>query len=137
MRLFRHKTSPSKPQQSADGRSSGESGMTLMEVMVAILILTIALLGLLSMGVVALDANSWSTESTRSTQLVQEKLEQLRTLPNPGSGTSVSADGVSLAWDVKNEGSYLRRVDVTATWKNMKNETETNSLTSYIMTDSL
>jgi prepilin-type N-terminal cleavage/methylation domain-containing protein len=113
-----------------------QSGLTLMEVLISMIIMSISLLLLLNMAMVALDGNDWSRKTTIATQLMQEKLEQLRTMDDPVSGTDTSM-GVTRSWTVTTAGDHLREVKVTATWYNIWAEMVTDSLTAFIKTDSL
>ncbi len=116
-----------------------QNGITILEVLIAMIILSISLLLLLNMAMVALDGNDWSNKTTIATQLMQEKLEQLRNIPNLSSSESGNdtASGVSRAWTVSDAGSHLRRVDVTVTWEDIKGDSSTSNMTSYVKTDSL
>jgi len=111
------------------------SGFTILEVMIAILILSMSLLLLLNMAMVALDGNDWSNQTTNATQLIQQKLEQLRTTANPAGGTDV-VDGVTRTWVISNAGDHLRRIDITVQWDDVKSRSHSNSITTYIRTDS-
>lgn len=109
-------------------------GFTLLEVMVSMIILTISLLLLLNMAMVALDGNQWSNNATASTQLIQEKLEQLRTDMILVSGID-SVNNIERSWSVTKVANHLRRVDITASWRNQRGDVLQNSMTAYIRTD--
>ena len=113
-----------------------QSGLTLLEVLIAMLIMSIALLLLLNMAMVALDGNDWSNKTTIATQLMQEKLEQLRNSSSPASGAD-TALAVSRRWVVSNAGSHLRQVAIYVTWENISANMVTDSLTTFIKTDSV
>jgi len=114
---------------------SNKSGFTILEVVIAMLILSMSLLLLLNMAMVALDGNDWSNKTTNATQLIQEKLEQLRSTTNPAGGNDV-VNGVARTWVVSNAGNHLRRIDITVQWDDVKSKPHTNSITTYIRTDS-
>ncbi|MFH1373642.1 MAG: prepilin-type N-terminal cleavage/methylation domain-containing protein [bacterium] len=113
-----------------------QSGLTLLEVLIAMLIMSIALLLLLNMAMVALDGNDWSNKTTIATQLMQEKLEQLRNSSSPASGADTTL-AVSRRWVVSNAGSHLRQVDIYATWEDISANWVTDSLSTFIKTNSL
>jgi type II secretion system protein I len=117
-------------------KCKSNSGLTLLEVLIAMVIMSISLLVLLNMAMVALDGNDWSNKTTIATQLMQQKLEQLRSMAVPTNGTD-TAMGVTREWRVTNAGSYLRKVDISVTWEDIRNNVKSNSLVSYIKTDSL
>jgi len=114
---------------------SNYSGFTILEVVIALLILSMSLLLLLNMAMVALDGNDWSHKTTNATQLIQEKLEQLRSTTNPAGGNDV-VNGVTRTWVVSNAGNHLRRIDISVQWQDVKAQAHTNSITTYIRTDS-
>jgi type II secretion system protein I len=118
------------------GKCNNNSGLTLLEVLISMVIMSISLLILLNMAMVALHGNDWSNKTTIATQVMQEKLEQLRSEISPASGSDTTS-GVVRQWTVSNAGSYLRKVDITVTWKDISSKVKTNSLVSYIKTDSL
>ena len=70
---------------------------------------------------------------------MQQKLEQMRNIPNLSVASSGydSADGVSRVWRVTDAGNHLRQVDVYVTWEDIKGNKKTNSITTYIKTDSI
>lgn len=109
-------------------------GFTLLEVMVSMIILTISLLLLLNMAMIALDGNQWSNNATASTQLIQEKLEQLRTDMILVSGID-TVSNIERSWRVTTVANHLRRVDITASWRNQRGDVLQNSMTAYIRTD--
>ena len=115
-----------------------QDGVTLLEVLVAMILTSFALMMLLNMAMIALDGNDWSNKTTMATQALQEKLEQIR-----GQGVAISQSGsdsvgdLLRSWTVSSAGSHLRRVDVTVTWTDIKSETHTDQLTTYVRTDSL
>jgi len=117
-------------------RMRNQNGLTLLEVLISMVILSISLLLLLNMAMVALDSNDWSNKATIATQLLQQKLEQLRNTTIPVSGADTS-NGVELNWTVSDVGSHLRQVDITATWEDIKSSPVTNSITTFIKTDSV
>jgi hypothetical protein len=94
-----------------------------------------SLLLLLNMAMVALDGNDWSNKTTNATQLIQQKLEQLRTTANPTDGNDV-VNGVTRTWVVSNAGNHLRRIDITIQWEDVRSQSHSNSITTYIRTDS-
>ena len=119
-----------------DSKLTNQSGLTLLEVMIAMVIMSISLLLLLNMAMVALDGNDWSNKTTIATQLMQEKLEQLRNSPTPGSGGD-TALGVVRNWTVTNAGSHLRQVGIDVTWEDIRGNMVTDSLSTFIKTDSV
>ena len=113
-----------------------QDGISLLEVLISMIILSLALLVLLNMGMVALDGNDWANRTTIATQAMQEKLEQLRSLQNPTSGAD-TIDGIEREWTVTPVSSHLRQVDVKVRWEDIKDQVKTNTLTSFIRTDSV
>ncbi|MFZ5981579.1 MAG: type IV pilus modification PilV family protein [Candidatus Zixiibacteriota bacterium] len=115
-----------------------EKGITILEVLIAMIILSLALLMLLNMAMVALDGNDWSNKTTIATNLLQEKIEQLRGIENPTLGSySDTVGDVVRNWQVSSAGNYLRQIDVQVVWEDIKSQTKTNSMTTYIRTDSI
>jgi len=118
--------------------STNEKGITILEVLIAMIILSMALLLLLNMAMVALDGNDWSNKTTIATNLLQEKIEQLRGLDDLPIGTYSDTIGdVVRSWQVVSAGNYLRQVDVLVIWEDIRSQTKTNSMTTYIRTDSI
>ncbi|HSG99418.1 MAG TPA: prepilin-type N-terminal cleavage/methylation domain-containing protein [candidate division Zixibacteria bacterium] len=115
-------------------RLKDEAGVTLLEVMISVVILTIALLGLLGLSMVALEGNQWAHYSTKSTQLLQQKLEELRTAKDPDSG-SETIDDIKLSWTVGDMGGSLKKVTVTATWVNQRQQKQSNALSTLMKSD--
>ncbi|MDD3732162.1 MAG: hypothetical protein PHU88_07300 [candidate division Zixibacteria bacterium] len=117
---------------------SNTRGITILEVLIAMIILSMALLLLLNMAMVALDGNDWSNKTTIATNLLQEKIEQFRGMSSlpAGSGTDTVGEIVR-NWTITNAGSHLRQVDVQVVWEDIKAQTKTNSMTTFIRTDSL
>ena len=113
-----------------------QKGLTLLEVLISMIIMSIALLLLLNMAMVALDSNNWSNNTTIATQLMQEKLEQLRNMSTPTSG-EVETNGIEMKWTVSNVGSYLRRIDISAKWVDISKNEVTNSLSTFIKTNTI
>ena len=118
-------------------RIHNEKGISILEVLIAMIILSMALVMLLNMAMIALDGNDWSNGTTRATQAIQEKMEQLRGGENLVSGWDTTLDGYVRTWVVTSEGKFLKRVDVAIVWENVRNDTLTNMMTSYIVTDSV
>ena len=114
-----------------------QDGFTILEVLVAMIILSMSLLLLLNMAMVALDGNDWSNNTTRATQLLQEKLEQLRSMPNNLTAGSDSAGGLARQWTVDNIGSHLRQVNVTVIWTDIRSNTKSTSMSTFVKTDSI
>jgi len=119
-----------------DRKLVNQSGLTLLEVMIAMIIMSISLLLLLNMAMVALDGNDWSNKTTVATQLMQEKLEQLRSSSSPSGGADTIL-GVARNWTVINTSNHLRQVSISVTWEDIRAKTRTDSLTTYIKTDSV
>jgi type II secretory pathway pseudopilin PulG len=117
-------------------RISQNTGFTILEVMVSIIILTLSLLLLLNMAMVALEGNDWSSKTTASTQLLQEKLEDLRNDLSVTSGVD-TVNNIERNWQITNEASHLRRIDITASWRNRRGDVLQNSITAFVRTDSI
>jgi prepilin-type N-terminal cleavage/methylation domain-containing protein len=113
-----------------------KEGFTLLEVMISMLIMAFSLLLLLQMAMVALDGNTWASGTTSCTQLLQEKLEELRSSPNPQSGQD-TVRAVTRNWTVNKVGSHLRQIDITAVWMTPDNRPHSNTINTFIKTDSL
>lgn len=115
-----------------------QAGVTLLEVLVAMILTSFGLMMLLNMAMIALDGNDWSNKTTMATQALQEKLEQIR-----GQGVALAQSGsdsvgdLARTWRITSAGSHLRRVDVTVTWTDIKSETHSDQLTTFVRTDSL
>lgn len=116
-----------------------ENGLTILEVLVAMIILGVSLLVLLNMAMVALDGNDWSNKTTVATNLMQEKLEQLRNVPDLSSSADGvdTVQGVERTWAIETADSHLRKVEVTVYYKDIRGHDVSNSLTSFVKTDSL
>ena len=118
--------------------STNEKGITILEVLIAMIILSMALLLLLNMAMVALDGNDWSNKTTVATNLLQEKIEQLRGFNDVPIGTYSDTIGdVVRSWQVTWAGNYLRQIDVQVIWEDIRSQMKTNSMTTYIRTDSI
>jgi Tfp pilus assembly protein PilV len=117
-------------------RIQNQDGITLLEVLIAMIILTLSLLVLLNMAMVALDGNDWANHTTVATQLLQDKLEELRGDGFPVSGSDTVGD-IARTWTVTAVSSHLRRVDVQVNWRDISDDQQTNSITSFIRTDSV
>ena len=117
-------------------RVSNQAGVTILEVMISMIILSMSLLLLLNMAMVALDGNDWSHKTTAATQALQEKMEELRSTPILSDGED-SASGVARTWTITDLGNHLRRIDVQATWHDVRNRVKTNSMSAIIETDSV
>jgi prepilin-type N-terminal cleavage/methylation domain-containing protein len=113
-----------------------EDGFTMIEVLTSMVIMAFALLMLLHMAMVALDGNNWASGTTNTVQSIQEKLEDLRTQPNPQSGED-TLNNVIRRWRVTVVDSHLRRVDIVAIWTSVNNQTHTNDFYTFFKTDSL
>jgi len=115
-----------------------QDGISILEVLIAMIILGMSLLLLLNMAMVALDGNDWSNNTTVATQLLQEKLEELR-----GDASAVIEDGtdtvqgITRSWTVTDMGNHLRQVDVEVMWEDISSRSHTNSMSTFIRTDSL
>lgn len=116
--------------------SKNQDGFTLLEVLISMVILGIALLMLLNMAMVAVSGNDWSNKATVVTQSVQQKLEELRSVPNPVSGMD-EVNGVTLYWNVSTPKDHLRKVYLSAVWQDMTSQYKYTNVTSYIKTDSI
>jgi Tfp pilus assembly protein PilV len=117
---------------------SEEKGITILEVLIAMIILSMALLLLMNMAMVALDGNDWSNKTTIATNLLQEKIEQFRGMSDlPVGNGSDTVGEVVRNWRVSSAGNHLRQVDVQVVWEDIKSQTKTNSMTTFIRTDSL
>jgi len=116
---------------------TGRDGFTILEVLVAMVILGMSLLLLLNMAMVALDGNDWSNNTTVATQLLQQKLEQLRSRTVKLESGYDSPDSLERAWTVTDAGNRLKKVEVVVTWTDIRNNTVSNSMTTYIKTDSI
>ena len=114
-----------------------DAGFSILEVLIAMIILSMSLLLLLNMAMVALDGNDWSNNTTVATQLLQGKLEQLRSDPNNLTSGSDTASGLIRKWTVSKVANNLRRVDVSISWESVRADSHTNTMTTYIRTDSL
>jgi prepilin-type N-terminal cleavage/methylation domain-containing protein len=108
-----------------------QDGLTLLEVLIALLILSLSLLLLLNMAMVALDGNDWANNTTLTTHLMQEKLEQLRSTNNPGSGVD-TARGVVRSWTVNNAGANLNEIKIRVDWEDVRGTAKQDSLTAYL-----
>lgn len=111
-----------------------QKGFSILEVMVSVLILTMSLVFLLNMAMVALEANDWSNKATLSTQLLQEKLEELRTTMALSNGID-TVSTIERRWTVTSVNSYLRQIDITASWENSRGDTLNNSISTMIRTN--
>lgn len=118
-------------------RLTGPDGFTILEVLVAMIILGMSLLLLLNMAMIALDGNDWSNNTTVATQLLQEKLEQLRSQTVKLESGYDSPDSLQRVWTVTDAGNRLKKVEVVVTWTDIRNNTVSNSMTTYIKTDSI
>jgi prepilin-type N-terminal cleavage/methylation domain-containing protein len=88
------------------GSRTSERGFTMIEVMVSLLLTAIAVIGIIALFMTETRASSVSRHATEASVLAADKLEKLRTTPNPtGSNDTVDALGDS-------SGTFL----FTRTW---------------------
>ena len=116
---------------------TGQDGFTILEVMVAMVIIGVSLLLLLNMGMVALDGNDWANQTTRATQLMQEKLESLRSSGDQMESGRDTVAGITRNWTVSNVGDFLKRVDVTVEWEDIRSSIHADTMTAFVRCDSL
>ena len=116
---------------------TGQDGFTILEVMVAMVIIGVSLLLLLNMGMVALDGNDWANQTTRATQLMQEKLESLRSSGDQMESGRDTVAGITRIWTVSNVGDFLKRVDVTVEWEDIRSSIHADTMTAFVRCDSL
>ncbi len=109
-----------------------DKGFTLIEVMTAITILAVGLLLLLPMMVVSIQANDLAQNFTNSSMLIKQKMEELKGLSNPASGT----DSVGVAqrvWTVTDAENDLKKLIIDITWIDKDGKIRSNSMMSYMM----
>ena len=105
-----------------------------MEVMTSMFIMAFSLLLLLHLAMIALDGNEWASGTTTSTQLLQEKLEDLRNMTTPVSGTDTVGEYVR-EWKVSTAGTHLRQVSITTSWLTNNNVTQANTVNTLMRTE--
>ena len=111
-----------------------DKGFTLLEVMTSMVIMAVSLLLLLHLAMIALDGNRWASGTTSSTQLLQEKLENLKSSPNPVSGAD-TVGGIIRQWNVSSAGTHLRQIDITATWLTPDSIVQSYTINTIMKTD--
>jgi prepilin-type N-terminal cleavage/methylation domain-containing protein len=101
-----------------------ESGFTMVEVMIAILLTAIAVIGIMALFMTEMKASSYSRHATEATVLAADKLEKLRTMTSPATGTDplnpIDPNGATggiydRSWEVTSVGSPATYVDVAVT----------------------
>ena len=71
-----------------------EDGFTLIEVMISILLTAVAVIGIMALYMTETRASAYSRHATEATVLATDKLEQLRTLLTPASGTETGLNSL-------------------------------------------
>ena len=99
-----------------------EQGFTLVEVMVSIVLTAIAVIGMIALFRVETRASGLSRRETEAAVLAQDKVEQLRTLGTPGTGTDTGIDSngntggmFTRVWSLSVNGD-IYNIDVTVSW---------------------
>jgi prepilin-type N-terminal cleavage/methylation domain-containing protein len=113
--------------------SRKQDGFTLIEVMAGMVILALGLLLLLPMMVTSMQANDFARGATEASMLIKDKMEELKNMDPPTSGTDV-VGGVQRTWAVSNASSNLWRLDVTISWTDRHDLSHSNTVTSYMST---
>ena len=113
------------------------NGFTMLEIMVAVIILSLSLLLLLNMSMVALDGNDWANKTTIATQALQSKMEELRSNPSNLSNGYDTIMGIQREWAISAESKFLKKVDISVQWKDIRNNDRTDEMISYIRIDSI
>lgn len=108
-----------------------EGGFTLIEVMAGMIILSLGLLLLLPMMVTSMQANDFARGSTEASMLIKDKMEELKNMNTPTSGTD-SVGVVQRTWTVSNASWNLWRLDVTINWNDRDDRAHSNTVTSFM-----
>jgi Tfp pilus assembly protein PilV len=107
------------------------AGFTLVEVIAGMVVLTVGLLLLLPMMVTSIRANNYAQDATESSMLIKDKMEDLKNMDTPTSGTDTSS-GTIRTWTVADAGTNLWRLNVTIRWNDERGYTHSNTMTSYM-----
>lgn len=98
-------------------RRGSERGFTMIEVMIAVLLSAIAVIGIIALFVTQSRASGRARHETEAASLANDKLEKLRTVAAPTSGTDPNnpIDAQGNALDAQgNPGIFYRKWDVTS-----------------------
>jgi Tfp pilus assembly protein PilV len=90
-------------------RQRREGGFTMIEVMIAVLLTVIAVIGIIALFMTETRAAAYSRRATEATNLATDKLEKLRTLTTPTSGSELTVD----AQGVTTGGMFERKWTVS------------------------
>ena len=112
-------------------KKNNEKGFTLVEVLAGMLIISLGLLLLLPMMVTSMQANEFARGSTEASMLIKEKMEELKNMNPPTSGTD-SVAGVQRSWTVTWISTSLYQLDVNIAWLDRNGRSHNNTVTSYM-----
>jgi prepilin-type N-terminal cleavage/methylation domain-containing protein len=107
-------------------------GFTLVEVLAGMLILSVGLLLLLPMMVVSMQGNDFARGFTEASMLIKEKMEELKNMSLPVSGTD-TVNTVYRSWTVSDASAKLKRLVVQVSWTDRDGRMHNNSMVSYMM----
>jgi len=111
-------------------RVKRQKGFTLVEVMAGALITALGLLLLLPMMVTSMKANHFARSSTEVSMLMKDKMEQLKNMANPTSGTDSTGIMVR-SWQVVELNSNLNQFTIDITWRDQGGLNHGYSVTSF------
>jgi prepilin-type N-terminal cleavage/methylation domain-containing protein len=112
-------------------KRKNEKGFTLIEVLAGMLITSLGLLLLLPMMVTSMQANDFARGSTESSMMIKEKMEELKGMGVPTSGSDSTAFA-SRTWTVSAVNANLYQIDVSIAWVDRHGKSHNNTVTSYM-----
>jgi prepilin-type N-terminal cleavage/methylation domain-containing protein len=113
-------------------RGKKNTGFTLIEVMIGMVILSVGLLMLLPMMVVSMQANDFARGYSEASMMIKEKMESLKNMSNPTSGTD-SVGTAARTWVVTDAENGLKQLVINVTWVDRDGKVRSNSMMSYMM----
>jgi len=104
-------------------RCAGEQGFTLLEVLVAVMIMALSLGAILYQFALASRAGSASHDSTRAVMYAREKLEELKTIAQPGEGGASGSFDDGFEWETRIQLFSYDDIEDQSVFENMRYET--------------
>ena len=105
-------------------RKRSQAGFTMVEVMVSVLLTAIAVVGIVGLYRVQARSSGYSRRSTEASVLAADKMEQLRTVLTPATGSEsgidsrgvVGAGPFDRAWTVTQPVATQWKLQVDVSW---------------------
>lgn len=106
----------------------------MVEVMAGMILLAVGLLLLMPLMVVSMRGNEVARGSTDSSMLIREKIEELKNVANPVSGTDTTGALVR-QWTITDVSTNLKKLQVRVDWTDQDGRPRANSMITYMMVE--